>query len=90
MGWNSVQVVAGCECAVDTHANQFPASWRDGADNFWGMVLPEYTGQSSLKTGKDLLIEALKSHELTFVEQLQQLGILLKDEKDGTVSYSFE
>jgi pyrimidine-specific ribonucleoside hydrolase len=57
MGWNSVQVVAGCDCAVDTHANQFPASWRDGADNFWGMTLPEYTGQSSVKTGRDLVID---------------------------------
>jgi len=57
MGWNSVQVVAGCDCAVDTHANQFPTSWRDGADNFWGMTLPEYTGQSFTKTGLDLLNE---------------------------------
>ncbi|HSA62523.1 MAG TPA: nucleoside hydrolase [Nitrospiraceae bacterium] len=57
MGWNSVQVVAGCDCAVDTHANQFPASWRDGADNFWGMTLPEYAGQSSMKTGRDLISE---------------------------------
>lgn len=57
MWWNSVQVVAGCDCAVDAHANQFPASWRDGADNFWGMTLPEYTGVSSTKTGSDLVIE---------------------------------
>ena len=57
MGWNSVQVVAGCDCAVDTHPNQFPSSWRDGADNFWGMALPEYTGQSSTKTGSDLVLE---------------------------------
>jgi inosine-uridine nucleoside N-ribohydrolase len=57
MGWNSVQVVAGCDCAVDPHANQFPASWRDGADDFWGMTLPEYNGQSSVKTGTDLLNE---------------------------------
>jgi inosine-uridine nucleoside N-ribohydrolase len=57
MGWNSVQVVAGCDCSVDTHANQFPASWREGADNFWGMTLPEYSGQSSAKTGKDLVSE---------------------------------
>ncbi len=57
MGWNSVQVVAGCDCAVDAHANQFPSSWRDGADNFWGMALPEYAGQSSTKTGSDLVLE---------------------------------
>jgi len=57
MGWNSVQVVAGCDCAVDTHPNEFPGSWRDAADNFWGMTLPEYTGQSSIKTGRDLVIE---------------------------------
>jgi inosine-uridine nucleoside N-ribohydrolase len=57
MGWNSVQVVAGCDCAVDAHANQFPASWRDGADTFWGMTLPKYTGQSSTKTSRDLVIE---------------------------------
>ncbi len=57
MGWNSVQVVAGCDCAVDSHANAFPTGWRDGADNFWGMPLPEHTGASSTKTGRDLIIE---------------------------------
>ncbi len=57
MGWNNVQVVAGCDCAVDPHANAFPTGWRDGADNFWGMPLPEYTGQSSTVTGADLVID---------------------------------
>ncbi len=56
MGWNNVQVVAGCDCAVDPHANTFPAGWRDGADSFWGMPLPEYTGQSNTLTGSDLVI----------------------------------
>lgn len=57
MGWNSVQVVAGCECAVDPHPNAFPASWRDSADDFWGIPLPEYTGQSSTLSGKDLILQ---------------------------------
>lgn len=57
MGWNNVQVVAGCDCAVDPHANAFPTGWRDGADNFWGMPLPEYTGQSSTVIGADLVID---------------------------------
>ncbi len=62
MGWNSVQVVAGCDCAVDAHANQFPTSWRDGADDFWGMTLPEYTGQSSRKAGRDLVRELAQQY----------------------------
>lgn len=62
MGWNAVQVVAGCDCAVDAHANQFPTSWRDGADSFWGMTLPEYDGQSSTKTGRDLIIELARRY----------------------------
>ena len=57
MGWNSVRVVAGCDCAVDSHSNQFPGPWRDGADDFCGMSLPEYEGQSSIETGRDLVIE---------------------------------
>lgn len=57
MGWTNVQVVAGCDCAVDPHPNQFPTSWRDGADDFWGFALPEYTGQSSTLSGKDLVLQ---------------------------------
>lgn len=62
MGWNSVQVVAGCDCAVDPHANAFPTGWRDGADNFWGISLPEYTGQSSMVTGADLVINLAEQY----------------------------
>lgn len=57
MGWMDVQVVAGCDCAVDSHPNAFPTSWRDGADGFWGLSLSEYTGQSSVINGADLLID---------------------------------
>lgn len=57
MGWNNVRVVAGCDCAVDSHPNQFPSSWRGGADSFWGLWLPEYEGQSATETGADLIIE---------------------------------
>jgi len=57
MGWMNVQVVAGCDCAVDPHLNAFPTAWRDEADNFWGFSLPEYTGQSSSMSGKDLILQ---------------------------------
>jgi len=56
MGWMDVQVVPGCDCAVDPHPNQFPESWRTGADNFWGISLPKYTGKVSNISGADLII----------------------------------
>lgn len=56
MGWTWVQVVAGCDCAVDQHPNAFPTSWRDGADDFWGMPLPQYKGKSINVSGTDLII----------------------------------
>lgn len=52
-----VQVVAGCDCAVDPHPNEFPASWRSGADDFWGLSLPKYTGEASKISGSDLIIQ---------------------------------
>ncbi len=57
MGWTWVQVVAGCDCAVDPNANQFPEGWRTGADDFWGMPLPVYTGVRPTKTGVELILE---------------------------------
>ena len=57
MGWANVVVTAGCDCAVDPHPNQFPQSWRDSADNFWGMTLPDYQGKPSALTGADLIIQ---------------------------------
>jgi pyrimidine-specific ribonucleoside hydrolase len=57
MGWMDVQVVAGCNCAVDPHPNSFPASWRTGADDFWGLSLPKYTGKALNISGADLIIQ---------------------------------
>ena len=57
MGWMDVQVVAGCDCAVDSHPNQFPASWRTSADDFWGLSLPKYGGVGSKISGADLIIQ---------------------------------
>jgi len=57
MGWKDVQVVAGCDCAVDPHPNTFPASWRSGADDFWGLSLPKYTGAALKISGTDLIIQ---------------------------------
>ncbi len=57
MGWTSVQVVAGCDCAVDPNSNQFPEGWRTGADDFWGIPLPTYTGAHPTKTGVELILE---------------------------------
>jgi inosine-uridine nucleoside N-ribohydrolase len=57
MGWTKVQVVAGCDCAVDPNPNAFPTEWRDLADNFWGFALPEYTGAPSTLRGKDLVLQ---------------------------------
>ena len=84
MGWNNIQVVAGCECAVDPHANQFPSSWRDGADNFWGLSLPQYTGQSSTKTGRDLILELANQYtgQLVVVITGPQTDLALALEKD--------
>jgi pyrimidine-specific ribonucleoside hydrolase len=56
MGWTNVPVVAGCDCAVDPHANQFPEGWRSGADDFWGIPLPTYTGEPPGMTGVQLIL----------------------------------
>lgn len=57
MGRKDVRVVAGCEGAVDAHPNQFPEPWRAGADDFWGLPLPEYGGQSATETSADLITQ---------------------------------
>lgn len=87
MGWNNVQVVAGCECAVDLHSNHFPDSWRDSADNFWGLSLPQYTGQSSTKKGQDLILELANQYpgQLVVVVTGPHTDLALALEKDPTL-----
>lgn len=88
MGWNWVQVVAGCDCAVDPHPNAFPTSWRDGADDFWGMPLPQYSGQTNPMSGTDLVIDLSNQYpgELVVVITGPHTDLALALKKDPTIT----
>ncbi len=88
MGWNWVQVVAGCDCAVDPHPNTFPTSWRDGADDFWGMPLPQYSGQTNPMTGADLVINLSNQYpgELVVVITGPHTDLALALKKDPSIT----
>ncbi len=87
LGLMDVELAAGCDCAVDPHPNAFPDSWRDGADNFWGISLPEYEGQSSANSGADLVIHLSKQHpgELVVVVTGPQTDLALALQKDPSI-----
>jgi pyrimidine-specific ribonucleoside hydrolase len=84
MGWKNVQVAAGCDCAVDANANAFPTSWREGADNFWGIPLPEYKGKSIGISGVDLIINLSNQYpgELVVVITGPETDMALALQKD--------
>lgn len=88
MGWNWVQVVAGCDCAVDSHPNAFPTSWRDGADDFWGMPLPQYSGKTNSTSGADLVIALSNQYpgELVVVITGPHTDMALALKKDPTLT----
>ncbi len=87
MGWMDVLVAAGCDCSVDRHPNAFPNSWRDGADSFWGISLPEYNGQSNETSGADLVIDLSKQYpgELVVVVTGPQTDLALALKKDPSI-----
>lgn len=88
-----VQVVAGCDCAVDPHPNAFPDSWRDGADSFWGISLTEYTGQSNTtSSGADLVINLSAQYpgELVVLVTGPQTDLALALKKDPSIVQRFK
>ena len=50
----------GSETSVDPEQNVFPSSWRDGADDFWGLNLPAASEKYEASNGADLIIDLVK------------------------------
>ena len=53
---DEVPLAIGSETSLDPAQNEFPASWRDGADDFWGINLPAGSGDYTFADGADLII----------------------------------
>ncbi len=53
---DEVPLAVGSETSLDPAQNEFPASWREGADDFWGINLPSGSGDYTFADGADLII----------------------------------
>ena len=78
--------------------NRLKKYFRDYLENIFGLRSENAAGNGKLSGVLDLLIDIRKDARSRkdyatsdkIRNQLQDLGILLKDEKDGTVGYTFE
>ena len=57
--YNSVPIGVGAVRPLDPADNQFPETWRAGADDFWGVPLPVASSDHDHYDGVDLIIHLL-------------------------------
>jgi len=53
---DEVPIGVGAEDPLDPARNEFPAGWRNGADNFWGVSLPAASQDYNAENGADLIL----------------------------------
>ncbi len=85
--YDSADFGVGSEKSVDPAQNQFPSSWRDGADNFWYVDLPPAAGSYESSAGVDLIIDLVKnsSEKVTILILGGHTDVALAIEKDASI-----
>lgn len=53
---DDVPIGVGAEDPLDPARNEFPAGWRSGADNFWGVSLPAASQDYTAENGANLIV----------------------------------
>ena len=61
LNYDSVPIGVGAVTPLDPAGNQFPEIWRAGADDFWGVSLPDASSDHGHYDGVDLIIHLLTS-----------------------------
>ncbi len=59
LNYDSVPIGVGAVSSLDPAAKQFPETWRAGADDFWGISLPDASSDHPHFNGADLLFHLL-------------------------------
>ena len=87
VGREDIPVAIGSDTPLEgNHA--FPSAWRSGADNLFGLSLPEAEGQLPESSTADLLAEVVNAHpgEVTVVLLGAHTDLALALRKDSTLA----
>jgi len=81
-------IAIGSEKPVDPNPNEFPASWRSSADNFWGLDLPAKTGDYDSAIGYELIIDLVKNspEKVTILVTGAQTDMALALQEDASIA----
>ena len=63
LDYDQAVIGVGAEESLDPEHNEFPSGWRSGADNFWGVGLPEASQAYQAENGADLIIDLVNNSE---------------------------
>ena len=85
---DDVPIGLGSEETVDPAQNEFPASWRTVADDFWGLPLPSASEEYSYEDGADLIIRLVKDspEKVVILVTGAQTDMALALQKDPSIA----
>ncbi len=74
----------GSDERMDPNSHEFPEAWREFADNFWGLALPEQVTEFEPALGPDLIIDLVNNspEKVTLVAMASMIDIALALQED--------
>jgi len=88
LDYDDVPIGVGSVTPIDPVGNQFPETWRAGADDFWGIPLPEASSDHGHYHGVDLIIHLLSTanEPVTLLVTGAQTDIALALQQDPSIA----
>ena len=81
-------IAIGSEKPVDPSPNEFPTSWRNSADNFWGLDLPVKATDYDAAIGYELIINLVNNspEKVTILVTGAQTDMALALQEDASIA----
>jgi len=78
----------GSDIPIDPVKNEFPSGWREAANSFWGLELPEPSEDHKATDGVDLMIDLIKTspEKVTLLVTGAQTDMALAIRKDASIA----
>jgi inosine-uridine nucleoside N-ribohydrolase len=82
--YKGTAIALGTNDRMDPNSHEFPAEWRSGADNFWGLALPEQVTEFDTAVGPELIIELVNNspEKVTLIAMASMIDIALALQQD--------
>ena len=86
--YDTAKIAIGSEIPVDPNPNEFPSGWRSGADDFWGLYLPEKVEDYDAAVGHELIIDLVKNspEKVTILVTGAQTDMALALQEDTSIA----